>query len=131
MLWAPLRKPHENAIDPHWLARQSCTDIEHPELGRSFRYATSKWIATANAWSVGRRAPLLNEDAKTVMLPRERDVPVIDATARAAGERRRSRRAASRSRCTASASSTSRGSSPPPAARDSSPRSAPRASRSS
>src|SRR3989454_467698 len=42
MLWAPLRKPHENAMDPHWLARQSCTDVEHPELGRSFRYATSK-----------------------------------------------------------------------------------------
>ena len=23
MLWAPLRKPHENAVDPHWLARGS------------------------------------------------------------------------------------------------------------
>src|SRR5882724_1136470 len=34
MLWAPLRKPHENAMDPHWLARQSCADVEHPELGR-------------------------------------------------------------------------------------------------
>src|SRR5437660_10318012 len=83
MLWAPLRKPHENAMDPHWLARQSCTDVEHPELGRSFRYATSKWLATGTAWAVGRRAPLLNEDAKTVMLPRERDLPVIDAAARA------------------------------------------------
>ena len=72
MLWAPLRKPHENAIDPHWLARRSCTDVEHPELGRSFRYATSKWLATGTSWSVGRRAPLLNEDAKTVMLPARR-----------------------------------------------------------
>jgi crotonobetainyl-CoA:carnitine CoA-transferase CaiB-like acyl-CoA transferase len=83
MLWAPLRKPHENAMDPHWLARRSCTDVEHPELGRSFRYATSKWLATGTTWSVGRRAPLLNEDAKTVMLPRERDLPVVDAAARA------------------------------------------------
>ena len=66
MLWAPLRKPHENALDPHWLARGSCTDVEHPELGRAFRYATSKWLGTATSWSVGRRAPLLNEDAKTV-----------------------------------------------------------------
>jgi crotonobetainyl-CoA:carnitine CoA-transferase CaiB-like acyl-CoA transferase len=82
MLWAPLRKPHESSTDPHWLARQSCTDIEHPELGRSFRYATSKWLATRTAWSVGRRAPLLNEDAKTVMLPRERDIPAISADAR-------------------------------------------------
>jgi crotonobetainyl-CoA:carnitine CoA-transferase CaiB-like acyl-CoA transferase len=64
MLWAPLRKPHENAMDPHWLARRSCADVEHPELGRSFRYATSKWLATGTTWSVGRRAPLLNEDAK-------------------------------------------------------------------
>src|SRR3989441_2574374 len=83
MLWAPLRKPHENATDPHWLARQSCTDVEHPELGRSFRYATSKWLATGTTWTVGRRAPLLNEDATTVMLPREGDLPVIDASAHA------------------------------------------------
>src|SRR5947209_12113679 len=83
MLWAPLRKPHENAMDPHWLARQSCMDVEHPELGRSFRYATSKWLATGTSWSVGRRAPLLNEDAKTVVLPRDRDLPVLDASARA------------------------------------------------
>jgi len=81
MLWAPLRKPHENAMDPHWLARQSCTDVEHPELGRSFRYATSKWLATGTSWVVGRRAPLLNEDAKTVGLPRGRDLPVIAASA--------------------------------------------------
>ncbi len=69
MLWAPLRKPHENALDPHWLKRGSFTDIEHPELGRSFRYATSKWIGTASNWTPGRRAPLLNEDAATVAAP--------------------------------------------------------------
>jgi crotonobetainyl-CoA:carnitine CoA-transferase CaiB-like acyl-CoA transferase len=82
MLWAPLRKPHENAMDPHWLARESCTDVEHPELGRAFRYATSKWRATGTSWSVGRRAPLLNEDAKAVMLPRVADLPVIDTSPR-------------------------------------------------
>src|ERR671930_753799 len=87
MLWAPLRKPHENAMDPHWLARQSCADVEHPELGRSFRYATSKWLATATSWSVGRRAPLLHEDAQTVATPPPPDLPVIDVAARApAGE---------------------------------------------
>ncbi len=82
MLWAPLRKPHENAMDPHWLARQSCMDVEHPELARAFRYATSKWLATRTSWVVGRRAPLLNEDAATVMRPRERDLPVITPAAR-------------------------------------------------
>src|SRR5260370_14265851 len=83
MVWATLRKPHENEMDPHWRARKRCTDVEHPELGRSFRYATSKWLATGTSWSVGRRAPLLNEDAGTVILPRGRDLPVIDASARA------------------------------------------------
>src|SRR5262245_45314312 len=83
MLWAPLRKPHENALDPHWLARTSCTDVEHPELGRSFRYATSKWLATRTTWSVGRRAPLLNEDAAAVVAPRPADLPVVDVAARA------------------------------------------------
>jgi crotonobetainyl-CoA:carnitine CoA-transferase CaiB-like acyl-CoA transferase len=92
MLWAPLRKPHENAIDPHWLARGSCTDITHPELGRAFRYATSKWISTANAWSVGRRAPLLNEDAEAVMRPPQRESPVIDAAAHAPVDEPPSRR---------------------------------------
>ncbi|MGH7419644.1 MAG: CoA transferase, partial [Candidatus Rokuibacteriota bacterium] len=82
MLWAPLRKPHENALDPHWMARQSVADIAHPELGRSFRYATSKWLGTATSWSVGRRAPLLDEDAQTVTLPPPRHLPVIDDSAR-------------------------------------------------
>ena len=82
MLWAPLRKPHENALDPHWMARHSVTDIPHPELGRSFRYATSKWLGTATSWSVGRRAPLLNEDAQTVTASPTRGPVAIDAEAR-------------------------------------------------
>ena len=45
LLWAPLRKPHENALDEHWLARKTFADVEHPELGRSFRYPTSKWLS--------------------------------------------------------------------------------------
>jgi crotonobetainyl-CoA:carnitine CoA-transferase CaiB-like acyl-CoA transferase len=80
LLWAPLRKPHENALDEHWLKRKSCVDVEHPELGRSFRYATSRWAGTATNWTVGRRAPLLNEDAQAVAVPPRRDLPVIDAS---------------------------------------------------
>lgn len=82
MLWAPLRKPHENAIDPHWLKRKSVADVEHPELGKSFRYPTSKWISTANEWVVGRRAPRLNEDAATIEPQAKRETAVIGANAR-------------------------------------------------
>ncbi|BBK37560.1 hypothetical protein STAQ_26380 [Allostella sp. ATCC 35155] len=67
LLWAPLRKPHENADDPHWLMRGTFADIEHPEVGRSFRYVTSKWLSTATAWQVGRRAPLLGEHTAEIL----------------------------------------------------------------
>lgn len=65
LLWAPVRKPHENATDPHWLARGSFADVAHPELGRSFRYPVSKWLSTATSWVPGRRAPRLGEDRPT------------------------------------------------------------------
>src|SRR6266851_5162717 len=67
LLWAPLRKPHENALDEHWLVRKTFAEIEHPEHGRSFRYPTSKWLSTRTSWQVGRRAPLLGEDTAAVL----------------------------------------------------------------
>lgn len=82
MLWAPLRKPHENALDEHWKARNSYAEVEHPEVGKSFTYATSKWLATGTDWKVGRRAPQLNEDADTVDTPTVRVTPVISPDAK-------------------------------------------------
>jgi crotonobetainyl-CoA:carnitine CoA-transferase CaiB-like acyl-CoA transferase len=67
LLWAPLRKPHENALDEHWLTRKTFADIDHPELGCSFRYPTSKWLSNKTSWQVGRRAPLLGEDTEAVL----------------------------------------------------------------
>jgi crotonobetainyl-CoA:carnitine CoA-transferase CaiB-like acyl-CoA transferase len=67
LLWAPLRKPHENAQDEHWLRRRTFADVEHPELGRTFRYAVSKWVSTATAWQVGRRAPFIGEHTSEVL----------------------------------------------------------------
>lgn len=67
LLWAPLRKPHESALDEHWLRRGVFADVEHPELGRSFCYPVSKWLSTETSWQTGRRAPLLGEDTATVL----------------------------------------------------------------
>jgi crotonobetainyl-CoA:carnitine CoA-transferase CaiB-like acyl-CoA transferase len=61
LLWAPIRKPRENAEDEHWLLRGTFAEIEHPELDRSLRYPVSKWISTAGSWRAGRRAPRLGE----------------------------------------------------------------------
>jgi crotonobetainyl-CoA:carnitine CoA-transferase CaiB-like acyl-CoA transferase len=66
LLCAPVRKPHENALDDHWLARGTYRTVEHPELGGRFPYPVSKWIATRSAWQVGRRAPLLGEDTEAL-----------------------------------------------------------------
>src|SRR6516165_11273919 len=67
LLWAPLRKPHENALDEHWLTRHTFAEVEHPELGRSLRYPTSKWLSNKTSWQVGRRAPLLGEHTESVL----------------------------------------------------------------
>ena len=67
LLWAPLRKPHENATDEHWLSRRTFADVDHPELDRTFRYATSKWLSSATSWQVGKRAPMLGEHTDQVL----------------------------------------------------------------
>lgn len=85
LLWAPLRKPHENALDPHWQKRKSFAEIEHPELGRRFVYPTSKWLSTATSWQVGRRAPLLGEDTEAVLGGVARR-PSVPASPRGIGE---------------------------------------------
>jgi crotonobetainyl-CoA:carnitine CoA-transferase CaiB-like acyl-CoA transferase len=71
--WSPLRKPHENVLDKHWWARETFTEIAHPEIGRGLPYVTSKWISDQMPWIAGRRAPLLNEDADTVFEPPKRE----------------------------------------------------------
>lgn len=67
LLWAPLRKPHENVADVHWQTRGSFAEIEHPEQGRSYHYPVSRWLSTETTWKAGRRAPLPGEDTEAVL----------------------------------------------------------------
>jgi crotonobetainyl-CoA:carnitine CoA-transferase CaiB-like acyl-CoA transferase len=67
LLWTPIRKPHENATDEHWLARGTFADIEHPEIGRSLRYPVSKWLSTAGSWQDGERAPRLGQHTEKAL----------------------------------------------------------------
>ncbi len=65
-LWAPLRKPHENALDPHWWERGSFARVAHPEHDvngepAEFVYTSSKWVSSETSWRVGPRAPLIGE----------------------------------------------------------------------
>lgn len=61
LLWGPLRKPHESAVDPHWLARNTFSDIRYPEHDRSFRFVTSKWLSSETQWQGLRPSPKIGE----------------------------------------------------------------------
>jgi crotonobetainyl-CoA:carnitine CoA-transferase CaiB-like acyl-CoA transferase len=76
LMWAPLRKPHENLDDPHWQARGSHAWIEHPELGRSLPYPAGKWLSTATRWQAQRRAPRLGEHTGEVLAETRPKLPV-------------------------------------------------------
>ncbi|HTU29564.1 MAG TPA: CoA transferase [Solirubrobacteraceae bacterium] len=67
LLWAPVRRPEENADDEHWLARGTFAEVEHPEIGQSLKYPARRWRSTEPAWQPGRRAPLLDEDRRAVV----------------------------------------------------------------
>ena len=98
LLWAPLRKPHENALDEHWLTRKTFADVSSTRsIGRSFRYPTSKWLSTKTSWQVGRRAPLLGEDTAAVL-------GEARAAAERAGRAARGRQTRGSRRCTTSRS---------------------------
>jgi crotonobetainyl-CoA:carnitine CoA-transferase CaiB-like acyl-CoA transferase len=88
LLTAPLRRPEENMADPHWLTRDVFGAVEYPELGRSFSDVVAKWVSSETSWQVGRRAPMLDEDADVLSeglgaagAVRERDVQVTTGPA--------------------------------------------------
>ncbi len=76
LIWAPIRKPHENLTDDHWQARGTFGAVKHPELSRELDYPVSKWVSTAGGWTSGRRAPRLGEDDALLA-----DLPEVDDAA--------------------------------------------------
>ncbi len=66
MPWAPIRSPHENVTDPHFVKRNSFDVVEHPELGESFTYTGARWYCPEVPWRTGARPPLLGEHTAEV-----------------------------------------------------------------
>ncbi len=64
--WTPIRKPEENASDPHWLMRDSFFEVHHPELGETFLYTGGKWVTEGMPWRRGPRPPLVGEHTEEV-----------------------------------------------------------------
>ncbi|MDA7418997.1 CoA transferase [Xenophilus arseniciresistens] len=70
LMWAPLRKPHENLDDPHWAARGSYAWID------GLPYPRSKWVGSTTAWIAERAAPAPGQQR-----PSPQDGPAAPPTA--------------------------------------------------
>ena len=56
-----IRSPDEVMQDPHPEDRAFWTDVEYPELGKTFRHTGSAAIFNGSPWKISRRAPLIGE----------------------------------------------------------------------
>ncbi|WP_432825544.1 CaiB/BaiF CoA transferase family protein [Dactylosporangium sp. CA-092794] len=64
--WTPIRRPEENAVDPHWLQRGAFFEVHHPELDETFLYVGGKWVTEGMPWRRGPRPPLVGEHTEQV-----------------------------------------------------------------
>jgi benzylsuccinate CoA-transferase BbsE subunit len=64
--YAMVRPPEAVVDDPQLNARGFFSTVEHPELGRTFRYPGGPFFFTATPWRISRRPPLLGEHNKEV-----------------------------------------------------------------
>jgi crotonobetainyl-CoA:carnitine CoA-transferase CaiB-like acyl-CoA transferase len=59
--YATVRKPEALFDDEQLGARGFFVEVEHPELGRSFRYPGAPYVFNGTPWRVYRRPPLVGE----------------------------------------------------------------------
>jgi crotonobetainyl-CoA:carnitine CoA-transferase CaiB-like acyl-CoA transferase len=59
--------PEEAFDDSHFKARNFQVEVEHPELGRSFRYPGAPIRFNASPWQPATRAPLMGEHTDEVL----------------------------------------------------------------
>jgi benzylsuccinate CoA-transferase BbsE subunit len=64
--YAMVRPLEALAEDPQLNARGFFSTVEHPELGRAFRYPGGPFFFTAAPWRISRRPPLLGEHNQEV-----------------------------------------------------------------
>jgi crotonobetainyl-CoA:carnitine CoA-transferase CaiB-like acyl-CoA transferase len=62
-----VRSPDEVMDDPHLEDRGFWTKVEHPEVGKTFRYPGPAGIFNGSPWRISRRAPLVGEHNEEVL----------------------------------------------------------------
>jgi crotonobetainyl-CoA:carnitine CoA-transferase CaiB-like acyl-CoA transferase len=70
--------PEEAFEDEHFIARGFQQELEHPEVGRSFRYPGAPYKFEKSQWALTRRAPLLGEHTDEVLAEIGVDADAID-----------------------------------------------------
>ncbi len=61
MSWSKCSTLEELFEDEHLIARGFWVDVEHPELGATFKYPGVPYILSKTPWRLVRRAPLIGE----------------------------------------------------------------------
>ena len=59
--WGAVRAPDELVDEGHLNDRGFWVDVDHPELGRSFKYPGAAGIYNGSPWRISSRAPLIGE----------------------------------------------------------------------
>ena len=62
-----IRSPDEVMQDPHPEDRAFWTNVEYPELGKTFRHTGSAAIFNGSPWKISRRAPLIGEHNEEIL----------------------------------------------------------------
>ena len=65
--FATVRKPEALFDDEQLAARGYFVEVEHPELGRSFRYPGAPYLMNGSSWRVYRRPPLMGEHTGQIL----------------------------------------------------------------
>jgi benzylsuccinate CoA-transferase BbsE subunit len=65
--YASVRQPAALFDDEQLAARGYFVEVEHPELGRTFRYPGAPYLFNGSPWRVTRRPPLLGEHTGEVL----------------------------------------------------------------
>ena len=65
--YASVRQPSALFDDEQLAARGYFVEVEHPELGRTFRYPGAPYLFNGSPWRVTRRPPLLGEHTGEVL----------------------------------------------------------------
>ena len=65
--WGAIRTPDDLLDDGHLHDRGFWSQVEHPELGRSFTYPGPAGIWNDSPWRISRRAPLVGEHNEEVL----------------------------------------------------------------